>query len=292
MTDTVLVTGASGTVGRHVGPALADRDVDALLGVRDPETVSTDLADAGEPIAFDFTKPETWGRALEDVDGVFLMRPPTVDSSAVGAFVDAAERVGVRRLAYLSVLGAHKNPLVPHHRIEKRISATALEYTLLRASFFMQNLPEVHRADIVKHDEIFVPAGDGKTSFVDARDVAAVGAVVLSQPGHANRAYDLTGAEALDYHEVARIFTDVLDRRITYPEPSLVAFVRRMRQRGEPVPFLAIMCVIYTTARFGLAARVSDDCQRLLGRAPRSMRTFVDDYAEAFHVDTTNEPSP
>lgn len=286
MTDVVLVTGATGTVGRHVAPVLADHDAAVRLGVRDPDAISSALAQAGEPIAFDFTKPETWGRVLDDVDGIFLLRPPTVDAADVGAFVEAADRVGIPRLAYLSTLGADKNPLIPHHWIEKRIAATELDYTLLRASFFMQNLLEVHGADILEHDEIFVPAGGGKTSFVDARDVAAVAAVVLTEPGHSTQAYDLTGANALDYDEVAAIFSDVLDRTITYPEPSLMAFARRMRHRGESLPFVAVMCAVYTTARLGLAARISDDCRRLLGREPRSMRTFVEDYAAEFEAAT------
>ena len=292
MTESILVTGATGTVGQHVVAALSDRDVGIKIGVRDPDTVSKELADAGEVVEFDFTKPETWGRALAAVDGLFLIRPPAVDRSQIGSFAEAADRVGVARIAYLSALGAEKNVLVPHHRIEKRIVATDMEYTLLRASFFMQNLLEVHRRDIVKHDEIFVPAGDGKTSFVDARDIGDAAATVLTESGHANRAYDLTGPEALDYEAVATIFSDVLDRPISYPNPSLVAFAQRMRRRGKPLGFIALMCGIYTTARLGLAARVTDDSRTLLGRRPRKMRAFVEDHTDSFRGDSRPDQSP
>jgi uncharacterized protein YbjT (DUF2867 family) len=285
VTESILVTGATGTVGQHVVAALADRDVPVRAGMRDPD-VSNAIADIGSTVAFDFTKPETWGDALSDVDGIFLVRPPVVDTSDIQSFVDAADRVGVSSIAYLSTLGADRNVLIPHHRIEKRIVATDVEYTLLRASFFMQNLLEVHRRDIVEHDEIFVPAGSGKTSFVDARDVGEAAAVVLTESGHANRAYDLTGSEALDYREVAAIFSDVLGRPIAYPRPSLVAFARRMHRRGHPFGFVALMCGIYTTARLGLAARVSDDSRRLLDRPPRGMRAFVEDYADDFRGDS------
>jgi uncharacterized protein YbjT (DUF2867 family) len=292
VTETILVTGATGTVGRHVVATLSDRDIGLKIGVRDPETVSKEIADAGEVIEFDFTKPETWGRALAAVDGLFLVRPPVVDKSEIGSFVEAADRVGVARIAYLSTLGAEKNVLVPHHWIEKRIAATDMEYTLLRASFFMQNLLEVHRRDIVERDEIFVPAGDGKTSFVDARDIGEVAAIVLTKPGHANRAYDLTGPEALDYEEVATVFSDVLDRPISYPNPSLLAFAPRMRRRGKPLGFIALMCGIYTTVRLGLAARVTDDSRTLLGRRPRKMKAFVEDHADDFRGDSQPNPSP
>jgi len=150
----------------------------------------------------------------------------------------------------------------------------------------MQNLLEVHRADIVEHDELFVPAGSGKTSFIDARDISEAAAVVLIEPDHANRAYDLTGPEALDYGAVATTFSEVLGRSITYPNPSLLAFSRRMYQRGTPLGFIALLCGIYTTARLGLAARVTEDSYLLLGRSPRTVRAFIEDHADAFRGDS------
>lgn len=282
MTRTVLVTGATGTVGHHVATELAERDCTLRVGIRDlgttPDSVPADAA----VVEFDFARPETWGATLDGVDALFLLRPPAVDSGTVGEFAAAAARVGVDHVAYLSTLGAEKNPLVPHYRIEKRVRATDAAHTLLRASFFMQNLVEVHREDIVEHDEMFVPAGDGATSFVDARDIGAVAATVLSESGHENRAYDITGPEALTYGEVAELLTDVLNRRITYPEPSLLAFSRRMYRRGEPLGYVALMCGIYTTARLGLADRVTSDTRAVLDREPRGMRTFVEDYADEF----------
>jgi len=146
----------------------------------------------------------------------------------------------------------------------------------------MQNLSEVHGEDVVKRDQLFVPAGGGATSFVDARDVGAVAAVALTEADHENRAYDLTGPAALTYEEVAAVFSGVLDRPITYADPSILTFVRRLRSRGEPLPFLVLMVGIYTTARLGLAGRVTDDVERLLGRPPRDVATFVADYAGAF----------
>lgn len=279
---TVLVTGATGTVGRHVAAALVDRDADVRAGVRSPEGAAETVPDGAARVAFDFAKPETWGPALEGVDALFLMRPPTVESAAVSSFAEAAARVGVERIAYLSTLGAERNPLVPHHRIEKRVAATEAAHTLLRASFFAQNLFEVHGADVAERDEVFVPAGDGATSFVDARDVGEVAAVVLTEPGHENRAYDVTGPEALDYHEVAAILADALGRPITYSDPSLFAYATRMRRRGHPIGFVLLTCGIYTTARLGLADRVSDDARRILGREPRDMRAFAEAYAGAF----------
>jgi uncharacterized protein YbjT (DUF2867 family) len=259
VTRTVLVTGATGTVGQHVVGALAERPCTVRAGVRDPEAALDTMPAAADAVTFDFERPETWGPALADVDALFLVRPPGVGESDVSDFAESAARVGVAHITYLSTLGAERNVLIPHHRIEKRVAATGAGYTLLRGSFFMQNLLEVHRADIVEADEIFVPAGTGKTSFVDARDLGEIAAITLTEPGHGGRAYDLTGPEALDYHAVAAAFGDALGRPITYPNPSVPAFVARMRRRGEPLGFVLLMCGIYTTARLGLADRVTAD---------------------------------
>lgn len=292
MTDRVLVTGATGTVGRHVVDSLAERDATVRVATRDPETAAERFPEAADHVAFDFERPETWGAALADVDGCYLMRPPTADIERVGEFAAAADRVGVERVVYLSALGAEKNPLIPHHRIETRVAETGLDYTFLRASFFTQNLSEVHGRDVVERDEIFVPAGEGATSFVDARDVGEVAAVVLTEGGHADRAYDLTGPEALTYEEVAAAFSDALGREIVYADPSILTFVRRLRGRGEPLAFVALMVGIYTVARLGLADRVTEDAARLLGRPPRDVATFAADYAEAFRPAAEPDASP
>ncbi|MFW5937825.1 MAG: SDR family oxidoreductase [Halanaeroarchaeum sp.] len=278
----IFVTGATGTVGRHVASELADRDASVRLGLRRPDRVPNGLAPSGDVVTFDFEQPETWGRALDDVDRLFLLRPPGVDASTIGAFAEAAARVGVEHVVYLSGYGAGRNPLNPHFWSERRIVAADIDHTLLRAAYFAQNLAEVHRTDVVERDEIFVPAGDGEASFVDARDVGAVAATALTEPGHANRAYDVTGPAALDFDQVATIFSDVLGREITYPDPSLREFVRRTRQRGTSTGYLLLLSSIYTAIRLGFAGRVSGDAERILGREPRRLATFVEDYAEEF----------
>jgi uncharacterized protein YbjT (DUF2867 family) len=282
------VTAATGTVGQHVVAELADTDLTIRAGTRDPNAAS-DRLDADEFVAFDFVRPETWGQALEGVDRLFLVRVPGVGVDETTAFADAADRVGVAHVVYLSALGAEKNPLIPHHRIERHLRATGMGDTFLRASFFMQNLHEVHGEDVRVHDEVFVPAGDGETSFVDARDVGAAAARVLADPAGSAESYDLTGAEALDYRTVAAVFSDVLDRPIRYADPSIPEFVARWRARGEPLGYVLLMSGIYTIARLGLAGRVTADLPQLLDREPRTIREYATDYATEFRPTTADD---
>ncbi len=146
----------------------------------------------------------------------------------------------------------------------------------------MQNLSTTHRLDIKEYGQIYVPAGKGKTSFIDVRDIAAVAAKTLMEDGHENKAYPLTGDIALDYSQVAVIFSGVLGRRITYPNPSILAFARRMRQRGLNWSYIGVMIGIYTTARLGLAGGVTSDAHDLLGRPTITMQQFVQDYGDCW----------
>ncbi|MEA5410121.1 NmrA family NAD(P)-binding protein [Haloarculaceae archaeon H-GB2-1] len=283
--DRVLVTGATGRVGGPLVTDLLERSVTVRIASRDPTGARERFGETAEYVEFDLERPETWGAALADVDGLFLLFPPSVGVRPVREFVDAAERVGVDRIGYLSILGAEKLPILPPRRIENHIARTDLAATFLRASYFMQNLSGIHRPEIVGRDELFVPAGDGSLSFVDARDVAAVAATALTEPGHRNRAYDLTGPAALDFHEVAEVFSEVLARPITYADPSRLAFARHMYRRGVPHSLVAFMTVEYSVVRLGFSGRTTGDVEAVLGRPPRSLREFVSDEAETFQRD-------
>lgn len=193
--------------------------------------------------------------------------------------MNQAKAAGVEHVVFLSLLGAEKNPWVPHRHVERYIEASGLAYTFLRPSFFMQNLSTTHRADIRDRHEVFVPAGRGRTSFIDARDIAAVAVTTLTEPGHEGKAYPLTGSEALTYAEVATVLTDVLGRPIRYTDPWISEFVIGLLRQGHPLPFVFVMVGIYTTAKLGLAGKVTADTERLLGRAQIRFRRFAEDYA-------------
>ncbi len=270
----LLVTGATGTVGSAVCSALADDPLEVRAGVRSPDRFDEP---ADEVVMFDFADPSTYRETFEGVDSMFLVRPPAlsrVRRDIVPALA-AAVGAGVDHVVFLSVIGADRNRLVPHARLESWLESAALSTTFLRASFFMQNLSTIHREEI-RNGELFVPAGSGRTSFIDARDVAAVGAHVLRSG--ITGAYDLTGPEALTYEQVCQRLSVVLDHDVRYLNPSLTGFLVRQLRTDRNRSKALVMAGIYTTARLGLADRVTGDVSRLLGREPTALGTFVEDY--------------
>ncbi|MHA6626544.1 SDR family oxidoreductase [Pseudonocardia sichuanensis] len=187
----VVVTGATGTVGRFVVDELVAQGVAVRAASRTPRSAAR-----VEDVRFSFTDPATWGAAFDGASGLFLMRPPQIGKVRRDLLpaVAAARSAGVRQVVFLSVLGAEHNPLLPHRVVERWLDGSGMEVTHVRAGNFMQNLVTVHAADIRDRDRLVVPAGDARMSYVDARDVGALAARCLAGGGHGGRAYAPTGS--------------------------------------------------------------------------------------------------
>jgi len=280
-----LVTGATGNVGKEVIRYLADYGAAAstVAAVTDPDR-AMDLPHGVASRVFRFGDSTTFPEAFDGIDRLFLIRPPQIADVEQYLFpvVDYARSAGVKHIVFLSLLGVENNKVVPHYKVEQYLRSSGVPYTFLRPGFYMQNLSTTHRQEILEDDEIAVPVGKASTSFIDVRDIGEVAARVLTEEGHENTAYSLTGPEALTYGEVAEILSDVLGRQIRYTRPSPLRFYIRSRRRGTPRKFALIMVALYTATRFGSGERITDDVQRLLGRPPISMRRFAEDYAQVW----------
>lgn len=288
--EVVLVTGASGNVGREVVKALRDSNFRARAALRTLDERGDGPGAFDEVVHFDFGDSSTFPAAFDAVTSLFLLRPPPLSDvdRFIRPVIDYAAAMGVRRIVFLSLQGAGRNLLIPHTRIENIIESSGLPYTFLRSGFFMQNLDTTHREDIVAYDDLFIPAGAGRTAFIDTRDVGEIAARMLTEPGHEGQAYTLTGCEALTYDEVADVMAEILGRPITYSNPSLLTFARRMRGRGHAWGYIGVMIGIYLTTRRGLSEEVSSTAAELLGHPPRTVRQYVADYAAAWQKpDTT-----
>jgi uncharacterized protein YbjT (DUF2867 family) len=299
MINNTLVTGATGNVGREVVRLLGDLDYPVTAAVRNPIEAQKKFDSNVRCVPFDFNNPDTFTAAFAGINKLFLVRPPAIANiDRITPALNAAKQAGVEEIVFLSIIGADKNRIVPHYAIERSIEQLNIPAVFLRCSFFMQNLNTTHREDIRLRDRLFMPAGNGRTSFIDVRDIAAVAVKILTEsPAQSikeelpsNRAYvgvasrneNLTGAVALTYSEVATIFTTVLGRQIQYTNPSIPIFIWQMLRQGFPLKFVLVMVGIYTTARFGLAGMVTSDVQKLLNRPSISIEQYVQDYRECW----------
>lgn len=285
----ILVTGPNGNVGTELVRMLAAQEELAYkVAAHTPEKIDRLYGRHVPRVRFNFADQSTWDEALRDVTTVFLLYPlphPRTVKTWMLPFIDAMAKAGVEHVVYVSVPTAGTAKVVPHYAVERAIEASGLGYTLLRAAFFSQNLCRditTHAVDIAKHDQIYIPAGKGVTSFIDSRDVAELALKVMKEPAeHRNKAYVVTGPEKLDFYEVAEIFTEVLGRRITYSNPSILGFWLRV---GPRVTWdtLLFMTIVYALTRYGKNAPMTGTLPELLGRPARTMRQFVEDYRDRF----------
>ncbi|PEQ87948.1 NAD(P)-dependent oxidoreductase [Bacillus thuringiensis] len=267
----ILITGSSGNVGREVVKALTNKNVEFQVATHRKNQAG---------VYFNFEDPASMQSALTGIKKLFLLRPPHLADAKIyfQPVIDAAKRENVQHIVFLSLLGVEKNPIVPHAKIERIIEESGIPYTFLRPSFFMQNLISQHGEELRKEKIIEIPAGKGKTSFIDVRDIGEVATKVLTEQVHEFKAYSLTGSEALTYYEVADIISKETKQKIVYTNPSILKFRKRMIQKGLKSDYIMVMIGIYTTAKLGLAKRITPDLLNLLGRSPLTMEEFVRDY--------------
>ena len=282
----VVVTGATGNVGRYVVPLLVAAGVPVRAAVRSPATSPQQfLRDGVERVVLDWQDPGTWGAAFVGARSIFVVRPPHLSRPRTQMLpaLRAAEHAGVEHVVLLSLQGAQTNRMVPHAALEAWARDSGLTWTFVRPSFFMQNLLGTHRAEIRDTDEVVVPAGRGATAFVDTQDVAAVAVAALLDPaGHAGRAWTPTGPAALTYDQVAAVLSAELARPVRYRRPGMVRYVRHARAGGMPWAMVAVTSGIYTLARLGRASGLTDDVAHVTGRPPTGLAAFVHREREAW----------
>lgn len=264
----LFVIGASGRMG---GAVLAAATGPTRAGSRSGRAVPG----ADETVRFDIDDPSA--QAMRGCDALFLMRPPaTTTRLPFERVMRAAAKAGVAHVICASVWGAGSSRVLPHRHMEAAVRESGIAFTFLRPADFMQNLFDVHGEGIRTRGEIAVPAGAGRSAFLDVRDVGSASAVVLADPAaHAGRAYNLTGPDALSFGDVARTLTQVLGRPIRYRPVSAPRFVLEHRRSGHPLALSLVMAALYTVQRIGSAAPVSNDFEHLTGEAPGDLAAYA-----------------
>jgi uncharacterized protein YbjT (DUF2867 family) len=286
MPKTILITGATGTVGSQVVQQLAAGHAAVRVLVRSQGKADAFLDTGMTAFVGDFEKPETLAPALDGADAMFLLSAPDprqveLESNAI----DAAKRAGVRHVVKLSAIGAGLDATFSfgrlHGEIEQRLEASGLPYTHLRSNGFLQNL--LGSAETVKgQGALFGPLGDARVSFVDARDVAAVAAAVLTGDGHDGKAYVITGPEAITFAEIAQKIGAASGREVKYVEVLFEA--AREAMLGQGIPEWQVDGIIELSRFYvaGNAAMVTDVVREVAGKEPITVDQFARDHADAF----------
>lgn len=289
----ILVIGATGTVGSEVVRRLAARGASVRAATRRPAEAPA-LPPGVQAVEFDLARPETHASALAGADRAFLIARPGDDAPERAAvpLLDEMKRRGVRHVVDLSALGVEKLESAGLRRVERHLETSGMGFTHLRPNFFFQifSTGSIH-AGIRAAGVIRLPAADARISFVDARDVGAVAAEALLDDRHAGQAYTLTGPDALDHADIARALAAASGRDVRYEAIDEDTARRLVTAAGLPPARVDRLLGFYRLVRTGLSSPVSLDVARVLGRPPTPVSTFARDFATVWN-EGPPPPSP
>ena len=284
MSTTILVTGATGNVGKEVIKSLMAKGSQVRAAIRNIEKLRTMGPEGIEPVSFEFDDPKTFDIAMAGVDKIFMIAPPLAPNSyeLLTPLIKKAVDMDVRRIVFLSAMGVDMDDSYPLGKIEIEIEKSGLEYTFLRPNWFMQNFNSSLLGMIKEKGGIFLPAEDSKTSFIDARDIAEVAVAALLTDNHIGKGYTLTGSRSLDHHEAVKILSEAIGKTVIYQSITDEAMQEALKEMGTPQGNIQLMSILYGMVRDGYTAPVTDDVKKILGRNPISLEQYARDYADMF----------
>ncbi|NMG08484.1 SDR family oxidoreductase [Brasilonema sp. UFV-L1] len=284
----IVVSGATGNTGKHVVKLLSQvKDVKVRAAVHSLEK-ARELPENVEVVQMDYAQPETVVSAFAGATKLYLVPPSDpnrVRSEIAPIMVEAAKKAGIQYIVLISGLGIDREPITPTDRefylqVEGIVVDSGITHTILRCSWFHQNfISPVFFGPQVQQGVVRLPVGEGRTGWIDARDIAAVAATVLTQTGHENKIYNLTGPEALTTSELTTILSKAAAREIKFMDVSEESFAQMLRNFGTRELLIQGMIDIMGKWKIGAHDIVTPDVEKVTGKKPISFEQFAIDQA-------------
>jgi len=261
-TNPVLIIGKNGKTGSRVNKRLQS------LGY------TTRAVSRSTTPSFDWENPTSWPAALKGTKIAYVTYQPDLAvpsaESTIKTFVEAAIENGLQHITLLSGRGEEGA-----QRAEEVLKTSGLSWNIVRCSWFSQNFSESFMLDGILSGELVLPAGDTVEPFVDADDIADVAVATLTEPGHQNRLYELTGPRALTFAQCIEEISEALGRKIKYTTIPVDDYIEGLRQTGAPEDLQWLLHELFTVVFDGRNRHVMSGIQKALGRAPTDFKTYV-----------------
>jgi uncharacterized protein YbjT (DUF2867 family) len=260
--QTLLVLGATGKTGRRITQRLEAAGLPVRQGSRD----------ANPP--FDWEDRSTWDAVIDGAHAVYISFQPDLAVpgalETIQAFTDLAVKSGVRKLVLLSGRGE-----IEAEQAERVVQNSGIDWTILRASWFCQNFSEAHFLEPIVQGELALPVGNIAEPFIDAEDIAECAVAALTQPGHTNQLYELTGPRALTFAEAVTEIARSTRRNIEFVAVPADAYRQALEQEQLPPELIDLVLYLFTTVLDGRNTPIADGVQRALGRPARDFSDYV-----------------
>lgn len=258
----ILLIGGAGKTGGRVNARLQARDI------------ATRVVSRSTPIPFDWTKPETWSKALDGVSNAYVtFQPDIAVDGAAEAIAELARLARDKNLDRIVLLSGRGEPGA--QRAEAALQASGVAWTIVRASWFNQNFSEGFLVDGILAGEIALPVGAVPEPFIDADDIADVVTAALTDGRHANKLYEVTGPRALTFAEAVAEISKAIGRPVRYTQISPQDFASGMQQAGVPGDIIALLEELFTVVLDGRNGQVMHGVEQALGRPARDFSDYA-----------------
>ena len=281
----ILITGASGTVGREVLNEIRRTGQPHRAMYRSKEDAAK--APSGtEAVIADFADKSSLAGALRGVESVYLVCSPVPDLPQLeDNVVDACVLAGVRRIVLNSALGAGDYPKsfpAWHRKVEDRLTATKLAYCILRPNSFLQNIVAFYAPTIRSQGAFYAAMRNARVSYLDVRDIAAVAARALQGSEHDGKIYELNGPEGVTFAEVAERIAKRTGAAVRYVDIPVEAQRKAMLEQGMPEWQVAALLDLQAYYAGGKGGETDGRLAKLLGREPITLDKFLEENAAEF----------
>ncbi|MBO6561783.1 MAG: NAD(P)H-binding protein [Nisaea sp.] len=258
----IVVLGGTGKTGSRVVKGLIEKGRPVRVGSR-----------AATP-PFDWNDPETWGPAVAGASAVYITFHPDLAVpgavSAIRDFAAVALAAGAKRMVLLSGRGEPEA-----EEAEQALIGSGADWTIIRASWFLQNFSETFLLDAIKAGEVLLPVGPVKEPFVDVEDIAAIAVAALTEEGHSGRLYEVTGPELLSFEEAVAAISAAAGRTIRFRQIAPESYAEMLRDAGVSDAEISLLLYLFTTVLDGRNAYLSGGIREALGRGPGSFADYV-----------------
>jgi uncharacterized protein YbjT (DUF2867 family) len=272
---TVWIEGATGKAGKRVALALRTAGVSVRAASRHPGEPSPGVT----PVRFDWYDSTTWSSALGDADKLFLKGLDTDDNASEIVAQLIASAPNVQHVVLMSGVGVdHAPDETPRRALELAVQHSGKPWTILRPNWFLQNLDEdewVFARALRDHDALCASTGDAQVSFIDTRDIADAAVAVLTQDGHHERGYTLTGPDSVTFGHVAVILSQASGRSITHVDATPTQHREHFARSGRSDAWVDHMMHLFELVRAGVFTPITDDLKQLTGNPPRTLEAYA-----------------
>ena len=258
----ILIIGKNGKTGARVDQRLQALGYETRAVSRSTSPV------------FDWENPSTWQAAINGARIAYVTYHPDLAlpqaEGRIKEFVKVARENGLEHIVLLSGRGEDGA-----QRAENVLKESGMSWNIVRCSWFNQNFSESFMLQGILAGELVLPEADTLEPFIDADDIADVVVATLTEPGHKNRLYELTGPRALNFAQCVNEISEALGRPIKYTTVPVDDYINALREQGEPEDIQRLIHLLFTVVFDGRNSNVMPGVEEALNRQPTDFKTYI-----------------